>query len=264
MYTGMADCQVLYDEEVTVKENLKLSPDLYRLSFDFPDLARTLQPGQFFQVQINKETDPFLRRPFTVYRIEGDTVQVLYEIVGKGSAILAEKQAGDWLKIMGPLGKPFSEDDGGRINVVIGGGLGIAPFIYLAQKIRVDHFLMGARTAQGLLPQSELGPLWDKRHYATNDGSEGVKGFVTECLKKVIEACPTPEKLYLYVCGPRPMMKAVIAMAKQYGVRGEASVDERMACGVGACLGCVVPTDKGYKTACQEGTVFTFEELRFE
>lgn len=250
----------MLDRAVAVKENTKLTPQLYKLGFDFPGLARLIKPGHFLQVAVTGTYDPFLRRPYTIYRVQGSRIEILYHVVGRGSEIMARKKRGDTLKVMGPLGNIFKINKN-RINVVVGGGIGIAPFIFLGQKMRIDHFLMGARSKHGLLPKSEVGSLWKKVRFSTEDGSSGTRGFITRCLEKVIRETTDPKRIYLYTCGPMAMMKAVMEMAAQYGIEGEASVEERMACGVGACLGCVAGTRDGYKTSCVEGTVFTFDKL---
>lgn len=249
------------DQWVAVKANQALTARLFKVSFDFPELACAVQPGQFVLVSVEDSYDPFLRRPFTIYRVSGDTVEILYEVVGKGSRLLAEKKAGERLKVMGPLGNTFTFDLDGRIPVAIGGGVGIAPFIFLAQKMPVRYFLMGARSEEGLLPETEWPGGEGKKMFATEDGSRGVKGFVTACLEEVIREVEAPGKLYLYVCGPRLMLEAVMKMAARLGIEGEASMDERMGCGIGACLGCVVKTREGYKTTCKDGTVFNFKDL---
>lgn len=249
------------DEWVAIRENAKINHDLYKFSFRSKTLGRLLQPGQFLQIGLTPNCDPFLRRPFTIYRIDGDSIEILYEIVGRGTGMLAGMAKGAMLRVMGPLGNTFRLHPGRRVRVAVGGGVGIAPFVFLGETIRIDHFLMGALTRGGLLPRSELGSLWKRARFSTDDGSYGKKGFVTECLEEVIREEKDPRNLYLYICGPRPMMKAVTELAARYGIEGEASVDERMACGVGACLGCVVSTTEGFKTACRDGTVFPFDKL---
>lgn len=251
----------MIDEVVTVARNERITPHLYVIAFESERLAHSIQPGQFLQVAVTEDYDPFLRRPFTIYRVLRNRLEILYEIVGQGSEILSRKVRGDRLKVMGPLGNTFSMRMKNRIHVIVGGGVGIAPFIFLGQKIKIDHFLMGARSKKGLLPKSEIGALWSKSRFTTEDGSYGRRGFITECLEEVIKECRHPRRIYLYVCGPRAMMRAVREMTDRHGLEGEASVDERMACGVGACLGCVVETTNGYKTSCREGTVFRLRDL---
>src|SRR3989338_3332195 len=248
------------DQSVTVSENKKLTPHLYKISFNSPALAKLLKPGHFLQVAVTETYDPFLRRPFTIYRLKGSRIEILYEVVGRGSDILARKKEGDRLKVMGPLGNVFNLKKN-RVNVAVGGGVGIAPFIFLGQRMKIDHFLMGARSKDGLLPKSEVGALWGKAKFSTEDGSAGTKGFVTRCLEEVIRETKDQKRLYIYTCGPKAMMKAVMQLAAKHGVEGEASLDERIACGVGACLGGVVETKEGRKTSCREGTVFPFEKL---
>ncbi len=250
----------MLDQMVAIGENTKIASHLYKVGFDSAGLAKILKPGHFLQVAVTDTYDPFLRRPYTIYRVKGSRLEILYHVVGRGSDILARKKRGDTLKVMGPLGNIFKINKN-RINVVVGGGIGIAPFIFLGQKMRIDHFLMGARSKDGLLPRAEVGALWKKARFSTEDGSAGTQGFITRCLEEVIRETKDAKRIYLYACGPTPMMKAVMQMAAKYGIEGEASVEERMACGVGACLGCVAETRDGYKTSCVEGTVFTFDKL---
>lgn len=248
------------DEIVPILSNKKINEKYYKLVFGSAALSRRVEPGQFLHVQINPGQDPFLRRPFSYYRIVNNKIELLYEILGRGTALLAAKKAGDLLRVMGPLGKPFTPKIKTKKKILIAGGVGVPPLVFLAEKYAADYLLIGTKSKQEVLPKKELGNVRAEILYSTNDGSYGVKGYVTVLLEKLLKQYPA-EKLFIQTCGPVVMMKAVIEIAWREGIEGEASWDESMACGVGACLGCMVKTSRGWTPSCTEGPVFRFSEL---
>lgn len=253
---------LMYDEIVKIALNKKVNGKYYKLIFLSKRLSKKVSPGQFLNVQISQGLDPFLRRPFSYYRVHGDQVEILYEILGKGTALLAAKKPGDLLRVAGPLGKPFTEKLAKhKKRVLIAGGVGVPPLIFLAENVKADYLLIGAKSKAEVLPPAELKNIRAKVLYATNDGSYGVKGFVTLCLEQVM-AKELKKDLYIQTCGPNAMMQAVLDIARKEGVEGEASLDKTMACGVGACLGCMVETTEGLKPSCTEGPVFNFKEIK--
>ena len=161
---------------------------------------------------------------------------------------------------MGPLGNGFTVALGKKKRVLIAGGVGVPPLVFLAEKASVARLLIGTKSKLEVVPQRELKKVKTKVLYATEDGSCGFRGLVTALLEKVIMK-EDPRELFLQTCGPRRMMEVVIALARKYGIEGEASWDETMACGVGACLGCMVKTKDGLRRACADGPVFRFEDL---
>jgi len=249
----------LYDEQVTLLENRKINEKYFKLSFKSEKLARKVLPGQFLNVQVTEAMDPFLRRPFSYYRIQQSKIEVLYEIFGKATTLLAGLKKGDPLKVLGPLGKAFTLKPKKKKRVLVAGGVGVPPLVFLAEKYAVDYLLIGTKSKKEVLPRSELSKVKAKVLYSTDDGSYGQKGLVTKLLKQVIEK--KGKDLFVQTCGPQPMMKAVIDLARAEGIDGEASIDEYMACGVGACLGCMVETPRGWVPSCTEGPVFNFKEL---
>ncbi len=250
------------DEEVIILKNRKINDKYYNLTFRSKALAKGVEPGQFLNVQIEAGFDPFLRRPFSYYRVKDDEIEILYEILGHGTGILSRKPAGSKLRVLGPLGKPFKRvKDKKAVKVLVAGGIGIPPLVFLSERYSADYLLIGAKSQAEVLPKRELAHAKAKILYATNDGSFGVKGFVTVLLEKIIRENDT-QRVFIQTCGPKPMMQAVIDMAARYGVSGEASIDEGMACGVGACLGCMVETDRGLLPSCTEGPVFGFHEIK--
>lgn len=247
------------DKIVQILENERVNQKYYRLTFESEDLASGVLPGHFMQVQISPALDPFLRRPFSYYRVDGNKVQVLYEILGRGTGILATKKPGDALKILGPLGKSFTQTHAKK-RVLIAGGVGVPPLVFLAEQQKVDYLLIGTKSESEVMPESELANVQGEILYSTNDGSYGVKGFVTTLLEDLLKK-EDPKNLFIQTCGPNVMMQAVMDIAMREGIEGEASIDKTMACGVGVCLGCMVKTPKGWVPSCTQGPVFRFDQV---
>lgn len=254
----------MFDEAVAILENKKINAEYFKLVFSSKRLAHDISPGQFLNLQIENHQGLLLRRPFSYYRIQGNRIEILYEILGRGTALLAEKRPGYTLKALGPLGRPFTQKLKGKRRVLIAGGVGVPPLVFLAETLKKENqtplLLIGCKSKNEVLPKRELAKVKAEIRYATDDGSYGKKGFVTVLLHDLLKR-ENPRSLFIQTCGPTAMMTAVMKIAKEFGAEGEASVEERMACGVGACLGCVVETKKGFKTSCVEGPVFSFKEL---
>jgi dihydroorotate dehydrogenase electron transfer subunit len=249
-----------YDESVSILENEKINGKYFKLVFSSAKLSRSVQPGQFLQVRINAGQDPYLRRPFSYYRVAGKRVEMLYEVLGYGTQVLCQKKKGEVLKVMGPLGNGFTGALGKKKRILVAGGIGVPPLVFLAEKYPTDYLLIGTKSKAELFPKSEMKKVRAKVLYSTEDGSYGTEGRVTLLLEKILKE-QHPGELFIQTCGPKPMMEAVITLARKHGVEGEASWDESMACGVGACLGCMVKTSEGLKRACADGPVFSFEDL---
>ena len=234
--------------DAIICSNIEISPDIYEviLEGDFKG-----QPGQFYMIKGWSELDPFLPRPISIADIEDGKLKLLYEVRGRGTHIISKLRKGDSLSILGPLGNTFDLQEKGRV-ALISGGIGIAPMMYLAKNLsaQVDIY-SGFRDTSYFLEQ--IKPYVENTMISTEDGSVGHKGFVTELFN--------PEEYDLvYTCGPTPMMNAVIKMCKGK-VPVYISMESRMACGIGACLGCTVETIRGMERVCKEGPVFKGEEL---
>lgn len=249
-----------YDVDVLILENKKINDKYFKLAFRSPNLSLNIKPGQFLHIRINQGQDPFLRRPFSYFRVSPGRVEILYEILGRGTSVLSGKKKGDVLRVMGPLGNAFAKNIGPRKRILVAGGVGVPPLIFLAEKYFTEYLLVGTKSKAEIMPKAELKKIRAKILYSTENGSYGVKGRVTLLLEKVLkERCL--EEFFIQTCGPQKMMEAVISIAAKYGIEGEASWDESMACGVGACLGCMVKTRSGLKRACADGPVFQFKDL---
>jgi dihydroorotate dehydrogenase electron transfer subunit len=221
------------------------------------------KPGQFYMVEVSDVFDPLLKRPFCCLRKTQEIMQFLYTVRGKGTSLMREFRKGQVISVIGPLGNGYPEPAVGCTPVVIAGGTGIASlFSLIARMPDRCHVIYGAKTKDDLLMLSELHEKGIQLTACTDDCSFGEKGMVDEIFLNFLH---TNESLrascVLYACGPRPMLRAVAAIARDNNIKGFASLEENMACGFGACLGCAVETVHGYKRVCKEGPVFPIGEI---
>lgn len=209
-------------------------------------------PGRFVNIKID---GMFLRRPISVCDSEGDTVTIIYKVVGKGTEALSKMKEGQTLDILTDLGNGYDTAIGGERPLLIGGGVGTPPMYMLAKKLisegKKPTVILGFNTAKEIFFEEEFRALGVKVVITTADGSKGVKGFVTDAMKD-------EEYSYVYTCGPEPMLKAVYKTMK---TSGQFSFEERMGCGFGACMGCTCKTITGYKRICKDGPVLVKEEI---
>ena len=247
-----------------VVSNEKLCQQFWRMTFDAPDLAKEVKPGQFVHIRTSEGLEPFFRRPFSVYRAQKH-VEIFYEAVGPGTTQLSQKKRGDVVDVLGPLGTPFVlPPEGTKQVVMIAGGIGVAPMLILSDVLRKKKceliLLYGGRTRGHVYPMKEFKYSGVKVFVATDDGSAGVQGRVTKLFDKVKK---DPQTTFIYTCGPDPMMKAVQEFAGQHNLPGQAACEEIMACALGACLGCSIQTKHGYRTVCYDGPAFDIDEVVF-
>jgi len=248
--------------------NKKLKGDYRHCIVDAPSLARRSRPGQFLNIKISGGLKPFLRRPFSIHNICDSKLEILYEVVGEGTELFSNKESGEYLDIIGPLGNGFDYKQvgkqAGRQAILVAGGIGIAPLLFLAREIKVRNklVLIGARTRTQVLCEKEFKNSGCDVKIATDNGSYGLKGRVTDLLKKVLcDRRYAIGDMRIYACGPSPMLKTVCNIARQNNIPAQVSLEEHMGCGIGACLGCVVRTKKGLERVCKEGPVFKAKEL---
>ena len=230
---------------------------------DAPKIAKKAGPGQFVNVKISQDADPLLRRPFSIHGVRGSSIKILYEVVGLATGILSEKKAGEYLDIIGPLGEGFSIINS-RISIIVAGGMGVAPLVFLAEKIKKGKtlVLIGAKTKNQILCKKDFRSLGCEVKISTDDGSKGFQGKVTELLEQILHARQYAlDSISLYACGPRPMLKAISRICGEYHIAAQISLEEHMACGFGACLGCVVNTKEGFQRVCKEGPVFSADQI---
>jgi dihydroorotate dehydrogenase electron transfer subunit len=236
------------------------------LVFESNKIARSALPGQFVNIKVDNSVAPFLRRPFGIHRVNNRRVSILYEILGKATEILSRRKSGGYLDVLGPLGHGFDYGS----PVIIAGGMGVAPLFFLAEKLAQDSkftvagkpiVLLGAKTKKQVLCEKEFKKLGCDVTIATDDGSRGFKGKVTDLLRHFLSNFRHRISTSICACGPRPMLKEISRIAKKYNIPAQVSLEEHMSCGIGACLGCVVNTKDGYKRVCKEGPVFQAGEV---
>ncbi|MGE5423422.1 MAG: dihydroorotate dehydrogenase electron transfer subunit [Ignavibacteriales bacterium] len=258
-------------EKALVVRHREIVPGFYELEFIAPSIARDVLPGQFVNVRVSNSYDPLLRRPFSIYDVDKKlgSITVFYKVVGRGTSLLSRTHIEHRLDVMGPLGTPFSVSKDIKSAYLIGGGVGIAPLVYLAKILNQNKVkfkvLMGASTAGFLAGKDMLNKLGVPLMISTDDGSEGMRGRVTDLLKDQLSANACD---FIYSCGPEPMLAQVTEIAQEYGIPGELSLEEHMACGVGACLGCAhqVKEDDTFRFAkvCCEGPIFKIGQVLFD
>jgi dihydroorotate dehydrogenase electron transfer subunit len=246
-----------------IKENQPLHQNHNLLSLINLDEMTEPSPGQFYMVGAGRGYDPLLKRAFSLFRRIPEGLQLLYRVRGKGTALLSSMREGEVLEIIGPLGNSYPLPREDQIPVVIGGGIGIASVFSLAERLSDScHVFYGARMEDELFLAGELGGIYENLVLCTDDGSCGIKGTVLDVLRDFMVRRSGGEKApVVYACGPVPMLRGIAETAVSLGVQGYISLEENMACGLGACLGCVVKTKSGYKRVCKEGPVFDAAEI---
>ncbi len=251
--------------------NRLLQEDYFRVEFHAPEICRTARPGQFVHVRIPNLEHRILRRPFSICNCTDDGVlTVVYKVVGEGTRVLSGLTPGMACELMGPLGNGFADPREDEYPVLVVGGYGSAATFMLSRNGgRGGLVLLGARTASDLLLVDEYRRNGFEVRIATNDGSEGQKGLVTDLLTDAIRENEHRPTRY-YACGPTGMLYAVAKMLNARNLPGEISLDHLMCCGVGACFACVVKVKDNnedgwrYARSCKEGPVFRAAELYLE
>ncbi len=241
------------DLEYKIISNERLQGEYFEMKFLAPAIAKNCKPGQFFMIDI---PGVFLRRPISVHNAEGNIVSLLYKVVGKGTDILSSMKSE--IKVLGSLGRGYALKE--NISpIIVAGGTGIASLYFLARSLKNKGVLYyGAKSKKDLLCIDKFKKEGWKIFIATEDGSKGHKGFITEIINDKIKA---GGKEFLYVCGPAPMIKAVSKIVKEKGLQGQASLEEKMGCGFGNCQGCAVKILGKNKTVCKDGPVFNIEDI---
>jgi len=219
------------------------------------------QPGQFYMIQTGTACDPLLKRPFSIYSIHENRLSFLYRIRGKGTSSLSQLREGDRLQVIGPLGNSYPEPDGDFIAVA--GGIGIASlFAFMSKYRRRAYLFYGAMNKDELVMLDVVRELSKETFISTIDGSDGRKGLITDELRDFLDqAILARRPAQVYACGPVPMLRALAEIARSNSLSCYSSLEEHMACGIGACLGCMVKTVAGQQRVCKEGPVFNVEDL---
>jgi dihydroorotate dehydrogenase electron transfer subunit len=278
--------------QATIKEIKKLKEDIYLLSFSSGFLAKAAQPGQFLHLKLE---GVILRRPFSIHKVAGDMVYILFKVRGRGTKALCRLRKGSQLDIIGPLGRGFMVGHQPSAisyqniqNIIVAGGIGVAPLVFLAQRLnkvtksppyakasegRQGHkvtgwVLLGAKDKNDIACEKEFKRLGFKVFIATEDGSKGYKGTAVGLLKNIIDTRCLTDTRYpipgtrIYACGPEPMFKAIYMAIKKYPrIRCQVSFEQFMGCGLGVCSACVIETKQGYKKVCKDGPVFDIRKI---
>jgi len=264
--------------KTTILSNQEISPGYYRMRILAPDIGGLAKPGQFVMFRVQSSLTPLLRRPFGIFRTgfmpadcnglpPKEYLEILYKVVGHGTGIMSELHAGDRVEILAPLGRGFDLGDPAEEKILVGGGIGLVPLFMLAGelvKTSSVRLLMGGRTRDDILAVTEFERLGVETYVSTDDGSLGEEGLVTRVLLRKLDKYPNAS---VYACGPMPMLEAVQQICAARRVSLQVSLEALMACGVGACLGCVVKgaghSDQNprYLCSCKEGPVFRAEQL---
>ena len=255
-----------------------VAPGVALLAFSSPRIATAFRPGQFVHVATG-DASTLLRRPFSIARVRGEEIQLLYRVVGAGTRWLRDRGLGDSLDVLGPLGRPFALRDAAKRTLLVAGGLGLAPLLGLGERLRE---IVGAETVEGLLGLRTAGETFAPEltgaagsvawGLATDDGSTGHAGTVVDLLERRLAALAAagiaPGELALYAAGPEPMLAAAARLCVPRGLDLQVSLEAHMACGVGACRACgIVARADGTPLpdrVCKEGPVFAAADVLWE
>lgn len=265
-----------------ILSNQEVSPGYFRMRILVPGISQQVRPGQFLMFRVQLSLPPLLRRPFGIFQtgfLEPDCdglppkefLEMVYKVVGSGTKMMSELHSGDRVEILGPLGRGFDTGVPGQEKILIGGGIGLVPLYLLAdellQKNNHVRLLMGGRTRQDIIAVTEFERLGVETYVSTEDGSLGEEGLITQVLERKLAKFPDAA---VYACGPMPMLEAVQRICARHKVPLQVSLEALMACGVGACLGCVVKgaghseATPSYLCTCKAGPVFKAEQLDWQ
>jgi dihydroorotate dehydrogenase electron transfer subunit len=256
----------LYEEKTTIAFNEPLADHIWLMGIKSTEIAAAAVPGQFVTIRIREGLEPLLRRPFSICGTKDGRILVLYKIIGAGTRIMASRKRGEKVSVLGPLGTGFNLPASRQKPLIVGGGIGIAPLCFLAQRLgsMAVSILLGATSAKELIPLEDMDIGLSAVSVATDDGSKGHHGVVTDLLKSCLDGQSTGNKQSVYACGPTPMLRKVAEMTLGR-IPCQVSLEAVMACGVGACQGCVVKAapKKGrtWYRVCKEGPVFQIDQI---
>ncbi len=257
--------------ELVKKEQLK--PDIYKFSVKAPNIVKESKPGNFIEIRVTETTVPFLRRPISIYNLdkENGILEFIFQVKGNGTEILAQKEVGKLIDIIGPIGYGTFQYETYQNIAIIGGGIGIFPLYELAKCATAEHknvsTYLGFRSKDFVMLEKEFEEVSNKMVITTDDGSYAKKGFAIEYLEEEIQ---TGKIDAIFACGPLPMLKAIQKLVSSKEIPCQISLEEKMACGLGVCLGCAVKTAKSpadkpeYWHVCKAGPVFNSKDVEIE
>lgn len=266
---------VILNIKVKILSKKEVAPNIHLIRLNAPAIAQEALPGQFIHIKCSIDNYPLLRRPISIHRIDKEKrgIYILFEVVGEGTKLLAQKEVGDNLDILGPLGNGFNIYPESKKIMIIGGGIGIAPLLALCEesirKGKEVRVLMGALKKELVIGEENFRKLGAKVDVATDDGSYKHKGLVTDLLEGSIREGWLADQIF--ACGPKPMLRKIAEITSNRNIDCQVSLEERMGCGIGACLGCVCKIKAKnnnqnqikyiYKRVCVDGPIFKGSEV---
>ena len=243
----------------------------YHIVLQAPALASQAKPGQFVMLRVSGGLDPLLARPFGIASVLGRrSIGLYYRVAGRGTTLLTQTRPGTVLAVVGPVGNGFPPPERGTTPLLAAGGSGFPPLLFFAARLgRQSHLFAGSRDRACLPPASAMKDFRSRVaaiNYATEDGSRGTCGFVTDAIAAYLDRTPSGAgRPVLYACGPHAMLAAVSGLAAQRSIPCYVSLEERMACGLGVCMGCSVPVRAGgYRRVCKDGPVFLSSDIEWK
>ena len=276
----------MFKASAKVVYNRKIKKGYFEIALLEPAIAKTALPGQFVNIKVSDGLEPLLRRPLSIHRVRGNKIFLLYEVLGKGTEMLSEKKAVEYLDIIGPLGNGFFLNEPRTANreprILVAGGMGTAPLVFLAERLskrwtkddgRRTIVLIGAKTKDSILCEKEFKELGCEVKISTDDGSRGFKGFVSKLLTQELLTIDH-RLLTIYACGPKLLLKEISRISLERNIPAQLSLESHMACGIGACMGCVIKVTRSpghqvtrdfkYQRVCKEGPVFEANQILWE
>jgi dihydroorotate dehydrogenase electron transfer subunit len=250
----------MFLEDVKIIENINIANNYYLMRVEGIEIPKYSKPGQFFMLQ-TKDKSMVLRRPISLHNVEGNYLEFYYEALGKGTKEFTTLTTGETMNIQGPLGNGFDIEIKDKNVVVIGGGMGMAPIKYLTKVLSEKNnltFIGGGRNEGAIKITDRFDFENIEKIIVTDDGSFGKKGNTVDALKEILKK----KKIdIIYTCGPHKMMEAIGKVAQENNIRCQISLEERMACGIKACVGCSILTKKGMQRVCYDGPVFESTDI---
>ena len=254
--------------ELVQKEQLK--NNIFKFSVKAPEVVNNAKPGNFIEIRVSNQTEPFLRRPISIYNLdkENGILEFIFQVKGKGTKILANKEIGECIDIIGPLGFGTFKYENYNNIAIIGGGIGVFPLYELSKCAKSENktvnTYLGFRNEEYVVLEKEFKSVSNKLIITTDDGSYGKEGFAINFLKEDLEKQKVD---CIYACGPLPMLRAIRTLSIEKAIPCQISLEEKMGCGLGVCLGCAVKTARSTKEnpeywhVCKGGPVFQAKDV---
>ncbi len=249
--------------QAEIRNNSEVARNIWRMEFYAPEIAREYRgPGQFITLSVINRKENLIRRPMSIAGAKDNIITIIYKIFGSVTQAFKTLNEGDYVEVLGPLGNTFNLEDMDYTPVLVGGGIGLAPILNLAEYFdnvgKRPVTIIGAKTAEEHFVKNYPK---DNLYLSTDDGSAGTQGTVIDVLNRINNSVKNP---FVYACGPEPMLKALKKYLIGLKVPGQFSVESYMACGFGFCQGCAISNGENYYLVCKDGPVFNYNEVSFD